>query len=59
MLCRYLQSVAYREFSRLVYGYLGKKRIPLAACAYTVICKALALQEDETLTEFEVKDLID
>ena len=59
MLCRYPRSVAYREFSRLVYRYLGKRRIPLPACAYTAICKAFPVQEDEALTGFEVEDLID
>ena len=59
MLCRYLRSVAYREFSRLVYGFLGKKRIPLPSCAYTAIRKTFPVQEDETLTGFEVEDLID
>lgn len=33
----YLRSVAYWEFSRLVYGFLGNKRIPLPGCAYTAI----------------------
>lgn len=33
----YLRSVAYREFSRLVYGFLGNKRIALPGCAYTAI----------------------
>ncbi|CAH3133396.1 unnamed protein product [Porites lobata] len=33
----YFRSIAYREFSRLVYGFLGNKRIPLPACAYTAI----------------------
>ena len=32
-----MRAVAYRQFSRLVYGFLGKKRIPLPACAYTII----------------------
>ncbi|XP_028418667.1 uncharacterized protein LOC114544290 [Dendronephthya gigantea] len=31
---RYLRSVAYRQYIQLVYGYLGKRRIPLPACAY-------------------------
>ena len=31
--CRYFRSVAYRQYIRLVYGYLGKRRIPLPACA--------------------------
>ncbi|XP_046840966.1 uncharacterized protein LOC124435062 [Xenia sp. Carnegie-2017] len=34
---RYLRSVAYREFTQLVHGYLGNKRIPLPACAYHAI----------------------
>lgn len=59
MLFRYLRSVAYKEFSRLVYGYLGKKRIPLPACAYTAIRKAFPVQADEMLTGFEVEDLVD
>jgi len=59
MLCRYLQSVAYREFPRLVYGYLGKRRIPLPACAYTAIHKAFPVQDNKTLTGFEVEDLVD
>jgi len=42
-----------------VYGYLGKKRIPLPACAYTAIRKAFPVQGDETLTGFEVEDLVD
>jgi len=59
MLCRYLQSVAYREFLRLLYWYLGKKGILLPACAYTAIRKAFPVQDDETLTAFEVEDLVD
>ncbi|XP_028394543.1 uncharacterized protein LOC114518750 [Dendronephthya gigantea] len=35
----YLQSIAYREFSQLVYGILGRLRIPLPACAYNAIRK--------------------
>jgi hypothetical protein len=34
---RYFRSVAYREYIQLVYGYLGKRRIPLPACAYNAI----------------------
>ncbi|XP_015754353.1 PREDICTED: uncharacterized protein LOC107334001 [Acropora digitifera] len=33
----FLRSVAYRQFSRLVYGFLGHRRIPLPACAYDAI----------------------
>ncbi|CAH3151818.1 unnamed protein product [Porites lobata] len=53
---RYLGSTAYREFSRLVYGFMGKKRIPLPSCAYNAIRTAFALQEDETFTGFELED---
>ncbi len=35
--CRYFRSVAYRQYIQLVYGYLGKRRIPLPACAYYAI----------------------
>lgn len=56
LFCRYLRSIAYREFSRLVYGFMGKKRIPLPACAYTAIRKTFPLQEDESLTGFELED---
>jgi hypothetical protein len=37
---RYFRSVAYREYIQLVYGYLGKRRIPLPACAYHAIRQA-------------------
>ena len=54
--CRYLRSIAYREFSRLVYGFMGKRRIPLPSCAYNAICNAFPPQEDETFTGFELED---
>ncbi len=42
---RFLQSVSYREFIRLMHGYLGRnKRIPLSACAYTAIRIALPVE---------------
>ena len=34
---RYFRCVAYREYIQLVYGYMGKKRISLPACAYGAI----------------------
>lgn len=34
---RFLRSVSYREFSQLIYGFLGADRIPLPACAYHAI----------------------
>ncbi|XP_067053631.1 CUB domain-containing protein-like isoform X3 [Acropora muricata] len=48
----FLRSVAYREFSRLVYGLLGKKRAPLPACAYTAIRKAFTVSEEDEFTGF-------
>jgi hypothetical protein len=44
--------VAYREFIQLVYGVVGKRRIPLPACAYhsirsKLITKAFTGYEDE------------
>lgn len=56
LFCRYLRSIAYREVTRLVYGYMGQKRIPLPSFAYSVICKAFPVQDDETLTGFELDD---
>lgn len=32
-----MRSVAYREFSHLVHGRIGKNRVPLPACAYHAI----------------------
>ena len=61
--CRYLRSIAYREFSyrdtarcERVYGFMGKRRIPLPSCAYNAIRNAFPLQEDETFTGFELED---
>lgn len=53
---RYLRSISYREFTRLVHGYLGKRRIPLPACAYTAIRKAFPTKEDEPLTGFQLDE---
>ena len=54
MFCSFLRSVSYREFSRLVYGLLGNKRVPLPACAYTAIRKEFPVNEKETYTGFEL-----
>ena len=53
---RYLRSIAYREFSRLVYGFLGDQRIPLPACAYSSIRKTFPLSKDEEHTGFDFGD---
>eukprot|EP00794_Sanderia_malayensis_P011506 gene11506-biopygen9179 len=47
----YLRAVSYREFTRLVHGILGKKRIPLPACAYFAIRKKFPT--DKEFTGFE------
>lgn len=52
---RFLKSVAYREFCRLVYGTLGKVRIPLPSCAYNSIRLKFKV-EGEHMTGFEEDD---
>ncbi len=53
---RFLRSIAYREFSQLVYGILGKLRIPLP-CAYHAIRKKFQSSGEE-FTGFD-EDLSD
>ena len=36
---RFLHGIAYREFTRLVHGYLGGRQIPLPACSYHAMRK--------------------
>ena len=50
----FLRSVSYREFSRLIYGFLGNKRIPLPACAYTAIRKSFPCTKGEDFTRFDL-----
>ncbi|KAK3741508.1 hypothetical protein QZH41_012597 [Actinostola sp. cb2023] len=52
----FLRSVAYREFSRMVYGFLGKKRYPLPACAYSAIRVTFVNRSDEGFTGFEMEE---
>ena len=52
----FLRSISYREFSRLVYGFLGNKRIPLPACAYTAIRKAFPCDKDDGFTGFDLDE---
>jgi hypothetical protein len=49
---RFLRSISYREFVRLVYGFLGNRRVPLPSCAYTAIRKAFPTDKDETITGY-------
>lgn len=53
---RFLRSVAYRNFTRLVYGVIGRKRIPLPAYAYHAIRKKFPLTTEETFTGFEMDE---
>ena len=53
----FLRSVAYREFTRMVYGPLGKKRIPLPACAYTRIRTVFLSSPEEAHAGFEMPEV--
>ena len=53
----FLRSVAYREFTRLVYGPLGRKRIPLPAGAYTQIRTVFPGSSEETHAGFEMPEI--
>ncbi len=48
---RFLRSIAYRQFTRLVHGRIGNHRIPLPACAYSII--RTTFQTDEQLTGYQ------
>ncbi|XP_074614586.1 uncharacterized protein LOC141874285 isoform X2 [Acropora palmata] len=52
----FLRSVSYHEFTRLVYGRTGNTRIPLPACAYSVIRKQFPINKDENYVGFELDD---
>ena len=52
LLHKFLRGVAYREFTQLVHGFLGGKRIPLPACAYHGIRTELS-EENEEFVGFE------
>ncbi|CAB4003761.1 Hypothetical predicted protein [Paramuricea clavata] len=43
----FLRSISYREFTRLIYGPLGNRRIPLPACAYIAIRNTFPIMEKE------------
>ena len=57
ILSRLLRSVSYGEFTRLVYGKLGNKRIPLPACAYDAIRATFA--GDDPMTGFIEEDVLE
>ena len=52
LLHRFLRGVAYREFTQLLHGFLGGKRIPLPACAYHAIRTELS-EENKEFVGFE------
>ena len=45
---RFLRSICHREFTRLVHGPLGNRRIPLPACAYTAIRNKFPVVDKES-----------
>ncbi|XP_065054820.1 uncharacterized protein LOC135683487 [Rhopilema esculentum] len=51
---RFLRAIVYRQFTRLVYGLLGNKRIPLPACAYHTI--RTKFKTDEEFCGFDDND---
>ncbi|XP_044167855.1 uncharacterized protein LOC114951454 [Acropora millepora] len=53
---RLLRSVSYREFSRLVYGFLGNRRIPLPASAYAAIRETFPCDKDEDFIGFNLDE---
>jgi len=52
----FLRGVSYREFSRLVYGILGNRRIPLPACTYVAIRKEFPVSKYEHFTGFHLDE---
>ena len=57
---RFMRSVAYREFIHLVYGRVGKNRIPLPACAYHAIrSKFLSKEKGDDFVGFVHEDMED
>ena len=53
---RFLRGISYREFTRLVHGYLGGRRIPLPACTYHKI-RATFPEEKASYAGFETEDI--
>lgn len=53
-LFRYLRSIAYRQFTRMVYGPMGRRCMPLPACVYNAIRSTFpsADQSDDEITGF-------
>jgi len=53
---RFLRSVAYRQFTRLLWDYIGSsKHFPLPCCAYSKIRKHFP-SEDRQYQGFEDED---
>ncbi|XP_020608734.1 uncharacterized protein LOC110047329 [Orbicella faveolata] len=52
---RFLRGISYREFTRLVHGYLGGRRIPLPACTYHAI-RTTFPEEKSSYAGFETED---
>ena len=57
LICRFLRSVSYRQFTRLLWDYLGNsKRYPLPCCAYNAIRKAFP-SDDGRYRGFEEEEV--
>ena len=52
----FLRSVVYREFIRMVYGILGRRRVPLPACVYHEIRKTFPVAKDRSFTGFKMDE---
>ena len=53
-----MPSVLYLVFSRLAYGMLGNKRIPLPACVYVEIKKEFPVEiKDESYAGFDLRGI--
>jgi hypothetical protein len=52
-----MRSIAYREFTQLVYGHLGQRRVPLPACASQEIRKTfIEANKTDQFTGFQEDD---
>ena len=54
-----MRSVAYREFSHLVHGKIGKNRIPLPACAYHKIRSTFQPKDNQSFVGFQEDEIDD
>ena len=53
MLFRFLRGVAYRQFTRMVHGWLKDRRVPLPSCAYNIIRATHKPKDNDAFTGFD------